>query len=286
MTGAPQNRGVVGYYASVDVLPVELSLRAYEALGTARKVTFGTGGSPLTKTEGMLPEDLVWEIRDHLDKYDLSTRTVFISKYKSREVPRHLAFTLAKFGVRHGCTLTAAADAVGYHSNSLVLWGLRRAARHVNDFDGTPEEIQKYMEAGRAHCATLGTLATRAPNANHYVWVGWMRGWVVPAVESVRGHVKALADAGGHVDVAAAVYQFPSSQLAPWGKWQVSFEPKLPEGPPDVIKEWASIGRAYCVKYNRPLVPRHHAWVGWLLARTSTEMELAPVLGSRELAGD
>lgn len=285
MTGNRQ-RAAVGYYASSDVLTPELTAAALEALGAGRKVTFGEGGAAFTKSENLLPEDLVWRIRDHLDRYELTCRTVFVSKYSQREVPRHVAFTLAKFMLSHGSTLAAAADAVGYHVNSLACWGLRRDDKTIPEFHGSAEDVARYLEVGRAHCASLGA-REREATAHHFVWVGWGRGWVASLLERVRGAAVETAAVGGPASAFATVFQVPPVAVERLAKWSLPRDAQpFPPGLSDEERlRLHEVGRSYCWGYSKPLPTRHYAWVGWLIERARPWMELAPSLSARELKG-
>lgn len=281
MSGGRQ-RGAVGYYASADVLTPELTALALDALGVARKVTFGEGGSAFTKSENLLPENLVWRIRDHLDKFDLTHRTVFISKYLQREVPRHLAYTISKFMVGEGSTVSAAADTVAYHVNSLAVWGIKRFDHTSPTFQADAETLVKYMAEGREHCATLGG-RERDDHANHFAWVGWGRSWVRHHLHRMGEIAKDMAAFGGPAVAFVALYQAPPlrvSELAPWSQHPAP----TPPGTKPEQDEWWVRGRAYCVQYNRPIHTRHYPWVGWLLDRTKNEMLLAPGVKASELA--
>lgn len=273
MKGLDETR--TGYLACMDVFPPELNQRALAALGKARKVHFAKGNGKFTKTEQILLENDVYTCRDLLDRYETQTRTVLFAPYKYREVPRHVAFGLAKEAIAAGCTLRACADGIGYHFNSIVQWKIRKGTKE-QFLPPNPERHVAYSAAGRDHCAKLESDVARAPTAAHYVWVGWVRERVAEALTEVRANVAHLAQAGGPVDAAVAVYRLPAAVVAAWApEWK---NPRLVLPPTDDLTELRRLeraARAYCTRQSIPFhQPRLLSWVQWFL--DYTELEEAP----------
>lgn len=264
------------YFACVDIFPSEVYEAVNAYLGRSQKVTFGKPGRPFTRSEELLPEQLVDRCRDILDNLDVPTRTVHFAPYKARDVPRHVAYGIAKWAVtQYGCTLPAVANALNYHTNTFVLWNIRRGSQHAMT-PPSPENWQKYLEAGKEHCAKIGA-RERAPTSVHYVWVGWLRSLVPAAIKTMHDNIKALALAGGPMRAAEVVYGIVSADLAKLAKWLPYGAVKLPHG--DATAHTAK-GRWFAETYAVPIVTRVVPWVGWFL--DYTKIDLAPPIKSED----